>query len=135
MDKLLVVRVSNWGIADMEVSLFQDKEEWQEMIQLFSNEPIDAVSVSTYDRSEKAFGTDKTMAQLTREATELPVMICGKIHDLETAEAAVEEADLVLSGKTSLLNPHWVADIKAGKAMAAHSSDEAGVAYTDTPLP
>lgn len=135
MEKLLVVRVSNWGIADMDVSLFSDKEEWQEMIQLFSNEPIDAISVSCYDAAEKVFGTDKTMAALTREVTQLPLMICGKIHDRASAEAALADADLVLSGKSMLLNPDWVQDVAAGKELKAFGSDEAGVAYTDTPLP
>ena len=135
MEKLLVVRVSNWGIADMDVSLFKDKDEWQEMIQLFSNEPIDAISVSTYDYSEKAFGTDKTMAGITREVTELPIMICGKIHDAHSAQEALKDADLVLSGKSMLLNPNWVADVQEGKSMKVYSSDEAGVAYTPEPLP
>ncbi len=135
MEKLLVVRVSNWGIADMDVSLFKDKDEWQEMIRLFSNEPIDAISVSCYDASDKAFGTDKTMAALTREVTELPIMICGKIHDRNSADAALVDADLVLSGKSMLLNPDWVQDVAAGKELKVVGSDEAGVAYTDTPLP
>jgi len=135
MEKLLVVRVSNWGIADMDVSLFKDKDEWQEMIQLFSDEPVDAISVSCYDAAEKAFGTDKTMAALTREVTELPLMICGKIHDRDSAEAALADADLVLSGKSMLLNPDWVKDVEAGKDLKVYGSDEAGVAYTDTPLP
>ena len=78
-DRLFVVRISNWGIADMDVSLFSDKSEWQKMIRLFSKEPVDAISVSTYDYSQKAFGTNQTMAQLTREATHLPILICGKI--------------------------------------------------------
>jgi 2,4-dienoyl-CoA reductase-like NADH-dependent reductase (Old Yellow Enzyme family) len=134
-DKLLVVRVSNWGIADMDVSLFKDKAEWQEMVRLFSELPIDAISVSCYDAAEKAFGTDKTMAGLTREATDLPLMVCGKIYDRKTAEAALADADLVLSGKSMLLNPDWVEDVKAGKELPLYSSDAAGVAYTDKPLP
>lgn len=135
MEKLLVVRVSNWGIADMDVSLFKDKDEWQEMIQLFSNEPIDAISVSCYDASEKAFGTDRTMAALTREVTKLPLMICGKIHDCNSAEAALADADFVLSGKSMLLNPYWVKDVAAGKELKVYGSEEAEVAYTDAPLP
>ena len=135
MDRLLVVRISNWGIADMDVSLFKDADEWKALMGLFSNEPIDAISVSTYDYSETAFGTDKTMAALTREATELPVLICGKIHDRDSAEAALADADLVLSGKSMLLNPDWVADVESGKSLKVYSSDEAGAAYTDEPLP
>lgn len=135
MDRLLLVRISNWGIADMEIPHFHSKEEWQEMVALFSNEPIDAISVSTYNFRDKAFGTDQTMAALTREVTDLPLMICGKIHDRESAEEALKDADLVLSGKSILLNPNWVEDVRSGKKMAAYKSEEAGIAYTETPLP
>jgi len=134
-DRLLLVRVSNWGIADMDVSLFSDAAEWQRMIRLFSQEPIDGLSVSTYDFSEPAFGTDKTMAGITRDVTDLPLLICGKIHDKKTAEQALQDADLVLSGKSMLLNPDLVSDIAAGRELALYGSDEAGVAYTATPLP
>ena len=134
-DRLLVARISNWGIADMEVSLFADQKEWQDLIRLFSKEPLDAISVSTYDYSLPAFETNKTMAQLTREVTDLPIFICGRIHDRQSAQAAIQHADVVLSGKTSLLNPDWVEDIRQGKTMAAHQSEDANIAYTDTPLP
>jgi 2,4-dienoyl-CoA reductase-like NADH-dependent reductase (Old Yellow Enzyme family) len=134
-DRLLVARISNWGVADMEVSLFADQQEWQDLIGLFSREPLDAISVSTYDYSSPAFNTNKTMAQLTREVTDLPILICGRIYDRQSALAAIEDADIVLSGKTALLNPGWVDDIRQDKAMAAYESDDANIAYTDTPLP
>ena len=134
-DRIFVVRVSNWGIADMAVSLFADAAEWQKMITLFSQEPIDAVSVSTYDFSQPAFGTGKTMAGITRDATGLPLMNCGKIHDKKSAELALQDADLVLSGKSMLLNPDLVSDIAAGRKLSLYGSEEAGVAYTATPLP
>ena len=134
-DHLLVVRVSNWGIADMDVSLFKDKAEWQEMIRLFDTLPIDAISVSTYDHGMDAFGTGHTMAALTRQVTSLPLMICGKIHDRKSAEKALKDADIILSGKSSLLNPDWVEDVRAGKEMPAHKSEDANVAYSTTPLP
>ena len=134
-DRLLTFRVSNWGIADMEVSLFESADEWQQVIRLIDKEPIDIVSLSTYDFTEKAFGTDRTMSQITREACSKPLMICGKIHDRETAEAAVRDADFVLSGKSALLNPDWIEGIRDGLAMPAHASEEANIAYTDKPLP
>ena len=134
-ERLLIFRISNWGIADMEVSLFENKAEWQQMIKLLSDEPVDAISVSTYGYSEKAFGTDQNMAQLTREVTDLPIMICGKIYDRASAEEALEHADIVLSAKSILLNPNWVDDIRTGNELSLYESKEAGVAYTDTPLP
>jgi 2,4-dienoyl-CoA reductase-like NADH-dependent reductase (Old Yellow Enzyme family) len=134
-DHLMSFRISNWGVADMEVPLYGSKEEYQQIIRLLSGEPIDAISVSTYDFSEKAFTTDKNMAQLTREVTELPIMICGKIHDRASADKALEDADIILSAKSILLNPNWVADLQAGKSMDAYASEEANIAYTDTPLP
>ena len=134
-DRLLFFRLSNWGVADMEVSLFKDRNEWQEMIRLLSQEPIDAISVSTYRYKDKAFDTDMTMARLTREATDLPMMICGQIHDRASAEDALRDADIVLSAKSMLLNPNWVEDVRSGKKLPLHKSQEADVAYTDKPLP
>ena len=134
-DRLLIFRISNWGVADMEVSLFEDKPEWQQIIKMLSKEPIDAISVSTYDYSAKAFGTDQTMARITREATDLPLMICGKIYDRATAEDAIKDADIILSAKSILLNPNWVDDIRQNKELPLYKSEDANVAYTDEPLP
>jgi len=136
LDRLLTVRISNWGVADMDVSLFESKAEWQQIIRLFSSEQIDSISVSTYDYKAKAFGTDKTMAGLTREVTGLPIMICGKIYDYASATDALRDADIVLSGKSILLNPNWIQDISDIKnGLPLHTSDEANIAYTNTPIP
>jgi 2,4-dienoyl-CoA reductase-like NADH-dependent reductase (Old Yellow Enzyme family) len=134
-DKLLIFRISNWGIADPEISLFEDAAEWQNIIKMLSDEPIDALSISTYDFQMKAFTTDKTMSELTRQVTRLPLMICGKIYDLQTASLALEHADIALMGKSMLLNPNIVSDLKMGKTLPNYTSEEANIAYTDTPLP
>lgn len=134
-DRLLIFRISDWGIADMDVSLFGTRDEYQAIIRMLSAEPIDAISVSTYDYSLKAFGTDRNMAQLTREASHLPILICGKIYDRASAEEALQDADIALSAKSTLLNPGWFEDVQTGKAMEAYSSEAANIAYTETPLP
>lgn len=131
----MTFRISDWGVVDMEVSLFGNKAEYQEIIRLLSKEPIDAISVSTYDYNAKAFDTDRTMAQVTREVTDLPLMICGKIYNCASAEDALTDADIVLSAKSLLLNPNWVEDVQKEKVLPIHKSDEANVAYTETPLP
>ena len=133
-DRLLTFRISNWGVADMEVSLFESASEWQQIIRLLSKEPIDAISVSTYDYSAHAFGTNQNMAQITREVTDLPIMICGKIYDRASAEDALKDADIVLSAKSLLLNPNWVEDVRAGKSLSLYKSEEANIAYTDQAL-
>ncbi len=134
-DRLLTFRISNWGVVDMEVSLFENEAEYSETVGLLSREPIDAISVSTYSYSERALGTERNMAQITRRATHLPIMICGKIHDRATAEDALRDADIVLSAKSLLLNPDWVEDVRAGKPLPLYRADDANVAYTDKPLP
>ena len=133
-DRLLVFRISNWGIADMEVSLFADAEEWQEMIGFLVRTPIDAISLSTYNFRDKAFGSDRTMAQLTREVTPLPLMICGQIYDRKSAQEALQSADIALSSKSILLNPNWVEDVRAGKELPLYKSEDANVAYSEEPL-
>lgn len=134
-DRLLTLRISNWGIADMEVSLFRDAREWEELVDLIDAEPIDALSVSTYDFQAKAFGTDRTMSGLTRSRTTKPLMICGKIHDRGTVRKALAEADIALSGKSMLLNPDFVDHVRQGRDMPPFNSEEANVAYTAEPLP
>ena len=75
------------------------------------------------------------MSRITREVTKLPILICGKIHDRKTADEALPDADLVLSGKSMLLNPNWVSEVEAAKELKSYGSDDAGIAYTQTPLP
>jgi 2,4-dienoyl-CoA reductase-like NADH-dependent reductase (Old Yellow Enzyme family) len=133
-DRLLTFRISDWGIADMEVSLFETRENWQQVIRLLDAEPLDAISVSTYRYGADAFGSGRTMAALSREATDKPLMICGGIHDRVSAEQALADADIVLSAKSILLNPDWVEDVRAGKLLPLHKSEEANVAYTAEPL-
>lgn len=134
-DRLLTIRISNWGIADSEVSLFESADEWTQMIGLFSSMPIDAISVSTYDFSNDVFGTGKTMAALTKAATDLPVLICGKIYNRQRADEALADADIILSAKSMLLDPNWVAHVETGEDLKAFTSEDAGVAYTEKPLP
>lgn len=134
-DRLLFFRISNWGVVDMEVSLFESKREYQQIITFLSKEPIDAISVSTYNYTDKAFETDQNMAQLTRQATHLPIIICGKIHDRASCQDALMDADIILSAKSMLLNPNWVEDVRMGKKLPVHKSQEADIAYTETVLP
>lgn len=132
---LLLFRVSNWGIADMQISLFADAEEWQALIRLLDAEPLDALSVSTYRYSDPAFATGKTMAELTREVTSKPLLTCGQIHDRATAEDALQHADFALSAKSTLLDPDWLDKLRRGEASPLRSTGEANIAYTTTPLP
>lgn len=134
-DKLLLFRISDWGVVDLDVSLFGTKEEYQEIIARLAREPLDAISVSTYDYQQRAFGTDQNMAQITREATSLPLLICGKIYDRASAAEALQDADLVLSAKSMLLNPNWVEDVRQGKPLPLYKSKDADIAYTETHLP
>ena len=134
-DLLLTVRISDWGVVDMDVSLFGTAAEYQEIIRRLSEEPIDAISVSAYDFRHQAFGTGKNMAKITRAATHLPVMICGKIFDRASAGEALRDADIALSAKSMLLNPDWVEDVRQGKELRLYASEEANIAYTETPLP
>jgi len=133
-DRLLLFRISNWGVVDSQVSLFSDQATYQDIVRRLSQEPIDAVSISTYGYHDEAFGSGKTMACLTREVTALPIFICGKIYDRRSAEEALKDADIVLSGKTALLNPDWVDDLRTGKTLPLHTAEAANIAYTTKPL-
>ena len=75
------------------------------------------------------------MARIARDVTNLPIMICGKIYDRASAEDALRDADIVLSAKSILLNPDWVEDVRVGKVLPLHKSEEANIAYTEKTLP
>ena len=98
-ERLLTVRISDWGVVDMNVSLFGTQTEYQEVISLLSRE------------------------------------FCGKIYDRSTTEDALQDADVALSAKSMLLNPKWVEEVRQGKVLPLYTSEEANIAYTDTPLP
>ena len=134
-DRLLAFRISDWGVVDMEVSLFGTKSEYQKIVKLLSNDPVDALSISTYEYNAKSFGADQNMARIARDVTNLPIMICGKIYDRASAEDALRDADIVLSAKSILLNPDWVEDVRVGKVLPLHKSEEANIAYTEKTLP
>ncbi len=133
-DRILTFRISNWGVVDIKVPLF-DKDDWMSMIGRLDQEPVDAISVSTLNFSDSAFDTGKTMAELTRQQTAKPLMICGSIYHRKTADAALKHADIVLSGKSLLLNPNWVEDIRQDRQLNLRTPQEANLAYTDEPLP
>jgi 2,4-dienoyl-CoA reductase-like NADH-dependent reductase (Old Yellow Enzyme family) len=134
-ERLLLFRISNWGVADPDVSLFASAAQWQELIGRLDREPLDALSLSTYDFRAPAFDSGLTMARLTRQATALPLLICGRIHDRLSAEEALQDADIALSGKSILLNPNWVAEVQSGKALPLRHAEEANIAYGPEPLP
>lgn len=130
-NRLLTFRLSNWGMADLAIFQYPTLDEWQALIKLLSSEAIDAISLSCYNFNDRVYGTDKNLARVTREATSLPLMVCGKIHDYATAEQALQDADIALSGKSILFNPNWVEEVRARKTLPLHESREAKTAYGD----
>jgi len=72
-NRLLIFRILDWVVVDMDISLFRRKKEYQEIIAQLSYEPLDAISVSSYDYQQSAFGTDQNMAKVTREKPQCPL--------------------------------------------------------------
>ena len=134
-DRLLLFRISYWGTTDLNIFQYESIDEWQKFIRLLSAEKLDAISLSTYDFRDKLFDSGKTLAQLTREVTGLPLLVCGKIYDYESAAEALQHADIALSGKSVLLNPDWVEDVRRHKELPLRKSEEAMKAYGDQVLP
>lgn len=48
---------------------------------------------------------------------------------------ALAHAEIVLNGKSMLLNPNFVTDLKEVKELVRYNSKNADVAYDGTPLP
>jgi len=132
--RLLTFRLSNFAAADQAIFQYPTLGEWQQLIGLLSNEPVDVISLSCYNFQDHVYGTDKNLAQVTREVTSLPLMVSGKIHDYVTAEAALQYADIALSAKSMLLNPNWVAEVRARKTLPLRSAQDASGAYGKDPI-
>ena len=49
----------------------------------------------------------------------------------EVITDALRDADIALSGKSLLLNPDWVADLRTGKPLPLYNSEDANIAYTE----
>ena len=94
---------------------------------------------------------EHSLEQLQADAAALPLDGLGldfyhlseNVHrcrrEVFGAENAPGEAWSIIGpsgcGKTTLLNPNWVEDVRSGKALPLYKSEEANIAYTDTPLP
>ena len=133
-DRLLTFRLSCFGSADLKIFQYESLEVWQQIIRLLSEEEIDAISLSTQDFRDTLFDTGKTLSRLTREVTGLPIIVCGRIHDYQSAAQALQDADIALSGKSILFNPDWVDDVRQRKELPLHKAEEARIAYSDEPL-
>ncbi|PKN32033.1 MAG: hypothetical protein CVU63_20855, partial [Deltaproteobacteria bacterium HGW-Deltaproteobacteria-20] len=77
-DTLLTFRVSNWGIADMEVSLFRDAREWEELIDLIADGTISGrIAKQVFDSMYK---TGRDPARIVEEEGLQQVTDFGEIE-------------------------------------------------------
>ena len=54
---------------------------------------------------------------------------------IATADKALQDADIILSAKSMLLNPDWVEGVRIGRELPLYASADANIAYTEEPLP
>ena len=76
---------------------------------------------------------EDSVRQLRREIRK-GSWVTGLGYPLEVADS-LQDADIALSGKSILLNPDWVEDVRQAKELLIFSSEEATIAYSDEPLP
>ena len=86
-----------------------------------ANAGADYLHITEYTAWAPAFPSNKkSLAQLAKEATLLPIIANGKLHEAENAEEMIENgsADLVALGKGALANHDWLHKIQNESSLA-----------------
>jgi len=83
--------------------------ELQAMVRILQDSGSDFVDLSTDRVLKNAFGTERTMGQLARDATRLPVLVAGGVSTPADAETVVSDGhgDIVCVGRAMLADPLW----------------------------
>ncbi|AJR05311.1 NADH-dependent flavin oxidoreductase [Photobacterium gaetbulicola] len=126
---LLSFRLSDCIGADNSDSAFTDIEEYQSIINELSKESVDVLSLATHNFNAKAWNSDHSLLEITRKLWKGPLFVAGGVYDKETANAALQNADLVLVGKSLLLNPNWYHFANAGWPLKKLTRENSKVAY------
>lgn len=132
---LLTLRLSLTGTGQPDRCLFSSAEELVACVRLLAAPPVDALSISCRAFDESVLATGKSLPRIVRDATVLPLIVCGGIYDRDTADRALYTADVALSGKSLLLNPSWLGDVKHRRIVRPFGREDTAVAYSGELLP
>lgn len=88
----------------MIAALVQNLEEWG----------VDVFHSSELKSTGPMFGAKKSLHQLIRENTQKPIILCGGIQELQTANELIDknEAELIAFGRNLISNPDLISNFK-----------------------
>jgi len=112
----VMYRFSMWKLDDFEHVFPGGVDELATIVTTLRDAGVDLFHVSTHDALAPALGTEQTLASLTREIADLPVIAVGKLHRPGRAAQLIDagDADLVAIGKGQIANPDWAEKVRIG---------------------
>lgn len=130
------IRVSQWKVDHYDATVASSREELRELMCPVVEAGADIIDVSTRRYWEPAFGGGLTLAGEMKEASGLPTIAVGSVGvskqfspgksaaetafgaSLEPLSARVEaeEFDLLAVGRSLIVRPQFVADLRSGLA-------------------
>ena len=102
-------------MVDNSFIRYDEKElDYAPLVQLLDKNGIDVFHSSELKAASPAFGHDLALCEVIRENTKKPIITCGRISKLKTAEKLLDskKADLVAFGRSLISNPELIANFK-----------------------
>ncbi|MGT2464277.1 oxidoreductase [Sinomonas atrocyanea] len=121
LDFTVGIRVSQGKVSDYEHKWSGGEDEARVIFSALAQTGIDFVHTTEHQAYAPAFeGGQKSLAQLAKEHTGLPVIANGHLDDPATAESMLGDggADVVTLGKAALANRDWPQRVRAGRDLA-----------------
>jgi 2,4-dienoyl-CoA reductase-like NADH-dependent reductase (Old Yellow Enzyme family) len=115
------IRISQGKVSDYEHKWSGGEDEARVIFSALAETGIDFVHTTEHKAYAPAFeGGQKSLAQLAKEHTGLPVIANGHLDDPAMAESMLGDggADVVALGKAALANRDWPQRVRAGRDLA-----------------
>ena len=113
----IIYRLSMWKGGEYEYVYPRGLEDLDQIVSTLSQAGVDIFHVSTHEATAEFLNSGKTMARLTREISQKPVIAVGKITDSQAAVQLIGngDADLIAIGKWQIANPDWANLVQTGR--------------------
>jgi 2,4-dienoyl-CoA reductase-like NADH-dependent reductase (Old Yellow Enzyme family) len=115
------IRISQGKVSDYEHKWSGGEDEARVIFSALAQTGMDFVHTTEHKAYAPAFeGRQKSLAQLAKEHTGLPVIANGHLDDPATAESMLVDggAGVVALGKAALANRDWPQRVRAGRDLA-----------------
>tara|TARA_B110000459_G_scaffold196919_1_gene239635 strand:- start:5384 stop:6463 length:1080 start_codon:yes stop_codon:yes gene_type:complete len=91
--------------------------DFSELVKVLEGAGIDVFHASELSSRHPVFGGDLTLHEIIRASSSKPIIVCGRVSDLDTANQLIVsgEADLVAFGRLFISNPNLMELLRTEK--------------------